>query len=152
MLYIFVIAYSLCAVSCQKCEYRINNNYLEGNCSLVNGVGITKLKDVVVKNEVPDEFNKDVDAHFGAFSDKEFSYFIKNPFYKIHFNKKLAGYSWTSFYNDAVYDTLPFLFEKNTWYLVDNLYEGGVPSVRLFVYVNKDGSFITLREDAKTNF
>lgn len=154
LIVVFFIVLALtngCKLNLHPCDYKITPKYIKTNCTLFNGLEIEKLKNVIIEDSVPKEYEIEFKASYGA-SGEYFEMAMKNKLNKIIFKEEITGYSWLWHGQGVISSIMPFDFEPHNWYLIGRLYENGAPSVLLYIYVNKDGSFNVYRKDTPTNW
>lgn len=135
-----------CVLVKHPCNYKLSNLSIKTNCDLINGVTIEKLKNITeLEGNVPSKYDIEYSVHYTAKSvaAMEDNMNLKELFFK----KEIKGYKWNILGSDSSVATFPYEFEKNNWYIFSDLYENGIPSVRIFVYVNDNGSFDKYRRD-----
>ena len=150
--FILTIFYK-CTVNFHACNFEVTPEFIRTSCSLHNGLEIEKLKNISeMNNNIPKEYEIEFKASYGAESDAILAKAMDNKLKRIKFKKEINGYNWIWHGKKSVTSIMPFDFEPNSWYIIGDLYENGVPSVLLYVYVNENGSFKTYRKDTPTNW
>ena len=104
-----------------------------------------------MKDGRPDKYEVEFNATYGG-SGENFDRYLVKGLKKIEFAKPIEDYRWIWHKHGVVSPTIPFIFKKKSWYILGRLYEGGTPSVLIFIYVKDDGTFLTFRKDKATNF
>lgn len=141
-----------CSNKTYKCDFKINHESIKTNCTLYNGLEIEKLKNVIqTEKGLPERYDVEFKATYGG-SSEGFDIAMENKLNEIVFKREIKGYKWIVHGRDIVSPVMPFEFEPSSWYRLGDLYESGVPSVVLFVYVEKDGQFKVYRKNSHTNW
>lgn len=147
-----LVSLHACITNRHACKFEMTNEYIKTNCTLFNGLELKKLKDVAkIQDGIPNEYDIEFAATYGG-SGEAFAKGMDEGLKKIVFNEEIKGYQWIWHKKNIVSSIIPFDFEVETWYMVTQLYQNGVPSVVLFIYVEKDGSFEVTRKDIPTNW